>query len=643
MKDSKLFRNRVIFLFDMLGIIILYILSVLFVEGAKELTLNISKFVPIAFFVFVSICGLYFENNIYHILWPFAGTKDYIKICLCAITGCLLSGILTLVLRYAFADKYIHEIRNMFRICILTAAMVSVYTVFIRMIIRVMLQIPAAKDVALKDDENAPQKKKVIIVGAGVAATILIKDMYTNQNLNFEIIGFVDDNPEKQGSIICGYTVLGDRNQIPSLCKKHEIDQIIIAMPSASTADKNEIMELCTKTKAKVKIMPAVDETITSPNQVKKLYREVRIEDLLDRNIVDLDNKEISNHIEGKVVLVTGGGGSIGSELCRQIMKYNPKKLVVVDIYENNAYDLQMELNRHYPDNMPEVIIASVRDKDRLEAIFEKYKPYIVFHAAAHKHVPLMEKSPSEAIKNNVFGTFNVAMCADKYKAHQFVLISTDKAVNPTNIMGATKRVCEMIIQGMQKISDTVFVAVRFGNVLGSNGSVIPLFKKQIEEGGPVTVTHKDITRFFMTIPEAAQLVLQAASYAKDGEIFVLDMGKPVKIYDLAKNVIRLSGYTPGTDIKIEVTGLRPGEKLYEELLMSEEGLKKTRHEKIFIGSPLDITMEELKPNLELLKKASETNNVEEIKNVIEKVVPTYIRNSDEVNAPDKNTVATTV
>ena len=374
-----------------------------------------------------------------------------------------------------------------------------------------------------------------------------------------------------------------------------------------------------------------MDQIISSLG-TKGVIRNVQIEDLLDRNPIVLDNEEIEGYIKGKAVMVTGGGGSIGSELCRQIMKYSPEKLIVVDIYENNAYDLQMELNHLYPDNPPAVLIASIRDKDRLDAIFREYKPYIVFHAAAHKHVPLMEQSPTEAIKNNVFGTLNVAMCADKFGVKRFVMISTDKAVNPTNIMGATKRMCEMVVQAMQKISDTEFVAVRFGNVLGSNGSVIPLFKKQIEDGGPVTVTHKDITRFFMTIPEAAQLVLQAASYAEGGEIFVLDMGKPVKIYDLAKNIIRLSGYTPGVDIKIEVTGLRPGEKLYEELLMNEEGLKKTRHEKIFIGAPGEITMEELKPRLDLLYKAAESNDVNKIKDIVEQVVPTYIKNPDVIN-----------
>ena len=474
-------------------------------------------------------------------------------------------------------------------------------------------------------------KKKVLLVGAGVAASMLLRDMPLNENLNFKIVGVVDDNPSKLGSVFCGYQIIGDRNDIPSICQRLKVDEIFLAMPSASATDKKEILEICTKTKAKVKIVPALDQAISSQGS-QKMLRNVQIEDLLERQAIILDNKEISDYIDGKTVLVTGGGGSIGSELCRQIMRYNPKNLVIVDIYENNAYDLQMELNRKYPDNPPTVLIASVRDMDRLDRIFEEYKPYIVFHAAAHKHVPLMEQSPCEAIKNNVFGTYNVALCADKYDVKRFVMISTDKAVNPTNIMGATKRMCELIVQAMQKISDTEFVAVRFGNVLGSNGSVIPLFKRQIEEGGPVTVTHKDITRFFMTIPEAAQLVLQAASYAKGGEIFVLDMGKPVRIYDLAKNIIRLSGYTPDVDIKIEVTGLRPGEKLFEELLMNEEGLTKTRHEKIFVGAPSDITMSELKPSLDILQKAADSNDVTGIKDIVEKVIPTYIKNPDSVN-----------
>lgn len=630
MKDSKLFRNRVIFLFDVLGTMLIYLISVMFVLGLRETTIKIVNYSGIALSVLISLCGAYLLNGIYRILWAFAGAKDYIKICMSSVIAILLSILFTFVLRYVFPVKYTGMFSSALKICALTAFVTCVYSIFIRMFIRVLCKIPSRKtETKHVADDNA---QKVLIVGAGTAASMLIKDLPVNVNLNFNIVGLVDDNPLKCGSTLCGYPVLGDRNSIPALCKSLEVDQIFIAIPSASSADKNEIIEICSKTKAKIKIVPAIDQAISLPGQKTSMYRDVRIEDLLDRVPIELDNDEISGYIEGKVVMVTGGGGSIGSELCRQIMLYNPKTLIVVDIYENNAYELQMDLSRHYPDNPPVVLIASVRDKERLETIFEEYKPYIVFHAAAHKHVPLMEVSPGEAIKNNVFGTLNVAMCADKFDVKRFVMISTDKAVNPTNIMGATKRMCEMIVQGMQKISDTEFVAVRFGNVLGSNGSVIPLFKKQIEEGGPVTVTHKDITRFFMTIPEAAQLVLQAASYAEGGEIFVLDMGKPVKIYDLAKNMIRLSGYTPNVDIKIEVTGLRPGEKLYEELLMSEEGLSKTGHEKIFIGAPSAITMEELKPSLDMLHEATESNDIEKIKDIVEKVVPTYIRNSDFIN-----------
>ncbi len=630
MKDSKFFRNRIIFLFDVLGMIFIYFVSILFVLGFKNATINVVNYMGIAFAVMLSVCGAFLLNGVYRVLWAFAGSKDYIKLFLSSVIAVAISLIFTVMLRYMFPEKYIRFIRESMKICGLTAFVSCVYATFIRMLVRVLGKIPAARSASEAEEDDNMQT--VLIVGAGAAATMLIKDLPVNDNLNFKIIGLVDDNPAKRGNTLCGYPVLGNRNLIPTLCKRHEIDQIFIAIPSASTTDINEIIEICSKTKAKIKIVPAIDQAISTPGQKKSMYRDVRIEDLLDRVPIELDNEEISEYIEDKVVLVTGGGGSIGSELCRQIMKYNPRTLVVVDIYENNAYDLQMELNKNYPDTPPVVLIASIRDKERLEKIFEEYRPYIVFHAAAHKHVPLMEVSPCEAIKNNVFGTLNTAMCADKYDVKRFVMISTDKAVNPTNIMGATKRMCEMIVQSMQKISDTEFVAVRFGNVLGSNGSVIPLFKKQIDEGGPVTVTHKDITRFFMTIPEAAQLVLQAASYARGGEIFVLDMGKPVRIYDLAKNMIRLSGYTPDVDIKIEVTGLRPGEKLYEELLMSEEGLTKTEHKKIFIGSPLDISMEELKPGLELLKAAAENNDIEKIKDIVEQVVPTYIKNPDVVN-----------
>lgn len=624
MKNSKLFRNRCIFAFDVLGIAFMYLLSVAFVSGGWSGSVFMrNPYVPILIAVaFYSV--VFAVTGIYMTLWQFAGTKDYIKL----IISSVFAGA-ALFVALLLTDKVIESTVFSFRQTTLWCVFNIAYMAFARMLVRALAKIPEHTTETV--NYNSVKAEKVLIVGAGAAATLLIKDMNTNNNLNFDIVGLVDDNPDKYHSIINGYHVIGNRNDIPHICKEQEIDQIFLAIPSASVSDKKEIVEICSETKATLKTVPSVDQIIESTDG-KIPVRNVQIEDLLERSPIKLSNSEISEYIENKVVLVTGGGGSIGSELCRQIMKYKPQRLVIVDIYENNAYDLQMELNRKYPDNKPTVLIASVRDKRRLDDIFRKYRPYIVFHAAAHKHVPLMEVSPSEAIKNNVFGTLNVAMCADEFNVKRFVMISTDKAVNPTNIMGATKRMCEMIVQSMQKISNTEFVAVRFGNVLGSNGSVIPLFKRQIEEGGPVTVTHKDITRYFMTIPEAAQLVLQAASYAKGGEIFVLDMGKPVKIYDLAKNLIRLSGYTPGVDIKIEVTGLRPGEKLYEELLMNEEGLKKTQHSKIFIGSPIDISMEQLKPDLDLLSEAAVYNDAEKVKDIIERVVPTYIREAETVN-----------
>lgn len=396
-------------------------------------------------------------------------------------------------------------------------------------------------------------------------------------------------------------------------------------------------MELCQDTGVRTRVLPTTEEIINKQGAINSL-RDVQIEDLLGREPIHLDNRNINSLIKDKTVLVTGGGGSIGSELCRQIMKNHPKKLIIFDIYENNLYDIELELKANYSKDKIEAIVGSVRDKTRLNEIFELYKPELVFHAAAHKHVPLMEKSPLEAIKNNVFGTYNVANCCDKYDVKRFVLISTDKAVNPTNIMGATKRLCEMIIQAKDKASKTEFVAVRFGNVLGSNGSVVPLFKKQIAKGGPVTVTHKDITRFFMTIPEAVQLVLQAVTYAKGGEIFVLDMGEPVKIYDLAVNLIKLSGFQPNVDIPIKITGLRPGEKLYEEILMDDEGLKPTEHSKIYIAKPSSITMTDVEEKLEILREtiSNEDIQLDKIKENMKKVVPTYKERKKEEEIVEK-------
>ena len=612
---ERIFRNRNLLILDILVVALSYLFTLfLVVDEINEVLkrfFELRTLISYAVTIFDYSLILYLFG-IYNTMWVHSGTRDYIKL--------LRSGALSALVVIAFAAVF----KNVFYYHIkvyICACVVAVFgLLFLRMIIRGMYNV--YKDRTTQHSN----KKRLMIVGAGTSAAVLLRDIHGNENLNYDVICFVDDDKTKQNATINGIKVRGTRYSIPRLAIEYDIDEILIAIPSADVSERKKIIEICNETKCKIKLLPSIDQMIGEKDK-NKIMRDVQIEDLLAREPIELDNEEIKNYIRDKVVLVTGGGGSIGSELCRQIMRFEPQKLVVLDIYENNAYDLQMELNRKYPYNPPEVVIASVRDMDRLEEIFDTYRPYIVFHAAAHKHVPLMEKSPSEAIKNNIFGTLNVTKCADKYGVKRFVMISTDKAVNPTNVMGATKRMCEMIVQSAQKTSNTEFVAVRFGNVLGSNGSVVPLFKKQIEQGGPVTITDKRITRFFMTIPEAAQLVLQAASYAKGGEIFVLDMGEPVKIYDLAKNLIRLSGYKPDEDIKIEVCGLRPGEKLYEELLMDEEGLKNTRHNKIFIGNPIDVDENELNTMLDELKKASETDDTKLIKKTIAKAVPTYVPN----------------
>ena len=479
--------------------------------------------------------------------------------------------------------------------------------------------------VFIKSFRNSQNRAKItnriMVIGAGSAATILIKELRSSGE-GSEVVCAIDDNKNKKNKYILGVPIVGGREDIEKNIKKYDITEIIIAIPSADIQTTREIIRICQETKKPVKILPAVSKSLTT--SLSKEVRPVNYEDLLGRDPIKVNQEGINSFIKDKTVMVTGGGGSIGSELCRQIIKYNPKKLLILDIYENNAYEIQMELERRYPEADISTLIGSIRDYDRMEAIFSKYRPDIVYHAAAHKHVPLMEKSPNEAIKNNCMGTLNVVKLSDKYKVDNFVLISTDKAVRPTNIMGATKRICEMIVQTYASKSEhTRFAAVRFGNVLGSNGSVIPLFLKQIEEGGPVTVTHKEITRFFMTIPEAVSLVLQASLFAKGGEIFVLDMGKPVRIYELAENLIRLRGFKPNVDIKIEVIGLRPGEKLYEEILMDEEGLDKTDNKMIYIGKPLKIDEEKFLDKLDNLIKASFENGMQ-IKELTEEVCDTY-------------------
>ena len=464
--------------------------------------------------------------------------------------------------------------------------------------------------------------ERVMVIGAGSAGRVLIHEMIVSNHMNAKVCCIIDDNPIKKNRFLDGIPIVGNREDIQEMVIKYSITKIVFAIPTATGKDRKEILNICQETGCEVQVIPGFYEMIDGKVSMSRL-REVQIQDLLGRDEIVVDNKEIHSFINGKVVMVTGGGGSIGSELCRQIAKEDPKLLIIFDIYENNAYEIQQELKRKLPNAKVETLIGSVRNTNRIQYIMQKYHPEVIYHAAAHKHVPLMEDSPNEAIKNNVIGTYKLAKEAAANGVKRFVLISTDKAVNPTNIMGASKRLCEMVVQMMNRKSDTEFVAVRFGNVLGSNGSVIPLFKEQIANGGPVTVTHKDIIRYFMTIPEAVALVIQASIYAKGGEIYVLDMGEPVKIDDMARQLIRLSGYEPDVDIKIEYTGLRPGEKLYEELLMSEEGLQETPNKLIHIAKPIEMDDEVFEEQLERLKDMA-TGETEQIKEMVAEMVDTY-------------------
>lgn len=560
--------------------------------------------------------------KLYESLWRYASIDEF----LCTVAANLLAGT-TVYFVMDFMGMHIRLNVN-----IIAMIFTMVFTIGIRISFRLWRRgLAFIPDI--KKDKN---KERALIVGGGSAGDMILREILNSKYSRFNPVAIVDDDKMKVGRSILGVKILGTTDDVEKITKEKDIDSIIIAMPSVDNEVKARIIEKCKKTGCKLKIIPGLYQILNSTTTMQDKIRDVEVEDLLGRESIKLDNEGIEDYIKGKTVLVTGGGGSIGSELCRQIAKFSPKMLIILDIYENNAYDIQNELKNDYKDLNLKVLIGSVRDKRRIDGVFNLYRPNIVFHAAAHKHVPLMEESPSEAIKNNVFGTYNVAEAADRYKVKRFVLISTDKAVNPTNIMGATKRCCEMIVQAFNERSETEFVAVRFGNVLGSNGSVIPLFKKQIKNGGPVTVTHKDITRFFMLIPEAAQLVLQAGAYARGGEVFVLDMGKPVRIYDLAEDLIRLSGLEPGNDIAIKATGLRPGEKLYEELLMSEEGLKDTGHKKIFVGKPTFKDMEGLVEDLTSLKFVIEKGDKQAITDKLKEIVPTF-KDPEEVNSMVKN------
>lgn len=552
---------------------------------------------------------IFYFCKMYHSLWKFISIHELGYIILANIVSFFMQIAGFHLMQYPIPRSYFF----------LEILLQTVMVVGIRFSYRFCRYLKEAREQRFGCGE--PQKR-VMIIGAGDAGRAIIKEILDSRHLTMKVCCVIDDDCNKEGRYINGIPIIGDRSVILKNVEKYKIDKIILAIPSASKEERREILEICKMTKCELKTLPGMYQLIDGELNIGKL-RDVEITDLLGRDPIQVNLDEIMGYVEQKVIMVTGGGGSIGSELCRQIAMYNPKQLIIFDVYENNAYEIQQELKRHHPELNLVVLIGSVRNTHRIETVFEKYRPDIVYHAAAHKHVPLMEDSPNEAIKNNVFGTYKTAKAASEYGVKRFVLISTDKAVNPTNIMGASKRLCEMIVQSFDKISKTEFVAVRFGNVLGSNGSVIPLFKKQIAEGGPVTVTHKDIIRYFMTIPEAVSLVLQAGAYARGGEIFVLEMGAPVRIDDMARNLIRLSGYTPDVDIKIEYTGLRPGEKLYEELLMAEEGMKETANKLIHIGKPIEMDEETFFDKLAELKEAC-YNDDERIKEKVQKLVPTY-------------------
>lgn len=552
--------------------------------------------------------------KMYHSLWHLTGMDEFLY----AVGGSVIGGVVSVFYTRFFGATI------PLNVSVLAVILVMCFVLGIRILYRVYRRVLLYLPYKYLADQQ-----RVMIVGAGSAGTMIINEMLSRRDLKMNPVVLIDDDKYKKGKRISGIKIEGGKKDIVRIAREKEIDLIILAIPSLDNEAKHQLIDICKQTNCKLKIIPGIYEIISGEASVSKM-KDVELEDLLGREPVKLDNEGISDYLSNQVVIVTGGGGSIGSELCRQIANFKPKQLIIFDIYENNAYDIQNELKSRYPDLDLVTLIGSIRDKDRLEEVFSKYKIDVVFHAAAHKHVPLMEDSPKEAIKNNVFGTYNLTQVASKYNVKRFVLISTDKAVNPTNIMGATKRLCEMIIQAMNVESKTDFVAVRFGNVLGSNGSVVPLFKRQIAEGGPVTLTHKDITRYFMLIPEAAQLVLQAGAFAKGGEIFVLDMGKPVKIYDLACDLIRLSGFEVNKDIKIKITGLRPGEKLYEELLMSEEGLQKTTHNKIYIGKPTFQSIDILREKLDMLSALLKEDDISILKDKMKEIVPTYCRNAEE-------------
>lgn len=604
---KKVIKTAVFVLADVFALSLAFIISIALSKN------NIEKFISnewwlylIAIFVCVGINAVF---KLYAELLRYIAFSDMLKVCFASFFSCVYFIIISIISKTLTVEWGII-------ICFVYVALICAIRLSYRMVRTMRFSI--------KKHQDMKSGKRVIIVGAGSGGAMLLQDIFGSDKININPVCVIDDDETKKGSMFYGVKVYGGTDDLNRAVKEFKADEIFVAMPSVKGKTLKVVLEKCLKTGLPTKTIPGIYQIAEGSLSVSKL-KDVEVNDLLGRDPIEINLEEIMGYIENRVVLVTGGGGSIGSELCRQIASHKPKQLIIVDIYENNAYEIQQELLRKYKDSLNLlVLIASVRDSKKIDSIFEKYKPEIVFHAAAHKHVPLMETSPNEAVKNNISGTFKVADAAGRNGVKRFILISTDKAVNPTNIMGATKRVCEMIVQAMNNKYKTDFVAVRFGNVLGSNGSVIPLFKKQIAEGGPVTVTHKDMVRYFMTIPEAVSLVIQAGAYAKGGEIFVLDMGEPVKIYDLAEKMIKLSGLKPGEDIEIKVTGLRPGEKLYEERLMEEEGLMRTPNNLISIGKPIEFDEKALfKKIQELYVEAY--NETDKMKWLVHDLVPTYV------------------
>ena len=607
--NSKLFTRRVVLIiYDILAIIVACF-SPLVMRYEFQLSEIPAMFIDsvwwvipftLAFTLFV-----FYLLRLYHSLWAYAGVTEMQNIVAACVISAALQALVLLFSHHTVPRSYYF----IYALCLIALTMLSRFS------------YRFARDNRHRR-RNAKNGTAVMIIGAGDAGNVIVKEINNSYYSTMSIKCIIDDDKDKWGRYVQGIKVVGGREKIVENASLYGIDEIIIAIPSAPKKVIKDIVTICQDTNCKLRTLPGMYQIVNGEVDVSKL-RDVDVEDLLGRDPIKVDIESILTYVKDKTVLVTGGGGSIGSELCRQVAMHQPKQLIIIDIYENSAYDIEQELRQRYPELDLVVLIASVRNTNRMNKIFEEYKPDIVYHAAAHKHVPLMEKSPNEAIKNNVFGTWKTAQAAAYAGVKKFVMISTDKAVNPTNIMGASKRICEMIVQTFNRHYDTEFVAVRFGNVLGSNGSVIPLFRKQIEMGGPVTLTHPDIIRYFMTIPEAVSLVLQAGAYAKGGEIFVLDMGEPVKILDLAKNLIRLSGYKVDEDIQIEFTGLRPGEKLYEELLMEEEGLKETDNKLIHIGKPIEMDEDKFFTQLKALKEAT-TAEEDDVRKMVQEIVPTY-------------------